>query len=243
LLLQAVRKQPFQPWLRGSLDGISPEAINAILPFRKKLRPSILMDVVLQAGFNQRAVSGRSKTSKAGTGKTEAGKPPKIPKQVIVGMVKRLRRTIEGLKRPGGASVWLDYEEHLPYEREALEFKDRFVASAVEAAAPKVVWDLGCNTGRYSMIAAERADHVIAMDFDEAAVGALYERTRGKHSNLTPLVMDFMNPSPDLGWAQCERQGLAGRGPADFALCLALVHHLAISGNVPIERIVEWLRS
>jgi hypothetical protein len=55
--------------------------------------------------------------------------------------------------------------------------------------------------------------------------------------------MDFMNPSPNLGWAQSERQGLAERGPADFALCLALVHHLAISGNVPIERIVEWLSS
>ena len=91
------------------------------------------------------------------------------------------------------------------------------------------------------MIAAERADHVIAMDFDEAAVGALYERTCSKQGNLTPLVMDFMNPSPNLGWAQSERQGLAERGPADFALCLALVHHLAISGNVPIDRIVEWL--
>ncbi len=50
-----------------------------------------------------------------------------------------------------------------------------------------------------------------------------------------------MNPSPSQGWAQDERRGLRERGDADFALCLALVHHLAISGNVPLGRIVEWL--
>ena len=38
-----------------------------------------------------------------------------------------------------------------------------------------------------------------------------------------------------------ERRSLAARGPADFVLCLALVHHLAISGNVPLKRIAEWL--
>ena len=50
-----------------------------------------------------------------------------------------------------------------------------------------------------------------------------------------------MNPSPSQGWAQEERRGLGERGAADFALCLALVHHLAISGNVPLGRIVRWL--
>ena len=34
---------------------------------------------------------------------------------------------------------------------------------------------------------------------------------------------------------------MGDRGAADFALCLALVHHLAISGNVPLRRIAEWL--
>ncbi len=240
LLLQSVRGQPYHPWLRGSLDGISPEAISALLPLRSKLRPSILMDVGLQAWFNQRARKGGDKqTSKA---QAAQRKEPRIPKAVITGMVNRLRRTISGLKRPGARlSVWLDYEEHLPYEREALEFKDRFVSEALEAAAPAKTWDLGCNTGRFSMMAAERSGHVVAMDFDEAAVGALYHRSRENYTNLLPIVMDFMNPSPNMGWEQIERPGLIERGPADFGLCLALVHHLAISGNVPLDRIVAWL--
>jgi hypothetical protein len=50
-----------------------------------------------------------------------------------------------------------------------------------------------------------------------------------------------MNPDPDQGWAQSERRGLAARGPADFVLALALVHHLSISGNVPLRKFGEWL--
>ena len=100
---------------------------------------------------------------------------------------------------------------------------------------------MGCNVGRYSMMASRCADYVVAMDSDEATVGALYERIRGQQTNVLPLTVDLMNPSPSQGWAQEERGGLGERGAADFVLCLALVHHLAISGNVPLSKIVEWL--
>jgi hypothetical protein len=79
------------------------------------------------------------------------------------------------------------------------------------------------------------------MDFDEATVGALYEHVARNHSNILPLVVDLSNPDPDQGWAQGERKGLAARGPADFTLALALVHHLRISANVPLGRIFSWL--
>jgi ribosomal protein L11 methylase PrmA len=149
---------------------------------------------------------------------------------------------VAGLKRRGKAhSPWLDYEDQCHYEPEALQYKDRFVDAALARAKPGVVWDLGCNVGRYSIMAARYASYVVAMDGDEAAVGALYERISDQHTNVLPLTVDLMNPSPRQGWAQEERRGLGERGPAQFALCLALVHHLAISGNVPLGRIVEWL--
>jgi hypothetical protein len=34
---------------------------------------------------------------------------------------------------------------------------------------------------------------------------------------------------------------LAERGPADVVLALALVHHIAISNNVPLDRVAEYL--
>jgi hypothetical protein len=54
--------------------------------------------------------------------------------------------------------------------------------------------------------------------------------------------MDLTNPSGDLGWDNEERMSLSARGPADLALALALVHHLAIGNNVPLDRVAAFLR-
>jgi hypothetical protein len=48
------------------------------------------------------------------------------------------------------------------------------------------------------------------------------------------------NPSPSLGWGSQERMSLLQRGPADLVLALALIHHLAISNNVPLDRIAAF---
>ncbi len=238
LILQSALKIPYQTWLRSSLEGIDPAQLSRLLPLNRKLRKDIFMDVVLQAWLNRKSAASQKQKPKGA-----ASSPPRpIPKEIIVGMIRRLSRFVARMKRPGkNASIWLDYEANAPYEAEALEFKDRFVEAAVSEAAPRVVWDLGCNTGRYSEIAARHTQHVVAMDFDEAVVGAVYERVRERSRNVLPLVIDLMNPSPSQGWGQSERMGLLERGPADFAVCLALVHHLAIAGNVPLPRIAEWL--
>ncbi len=234
LLLQSFTGVPFQMWMRSSLEGIEPTHLSSLLPLRHKLRKGVFIDVVLQAWLSRRFSSRRSDAPSL--------RERSIPKGVITGLVNRLRKNVAGLRRRGKAqSPWLDYEEHCHYEPEALQYKDRFVEEGLAKARPQMVWDLGCNVGRYSIMASRYADYVVAMDSDEAAVGALYGRISDQHTNVLPLTVDLMNPSPRQGWAQEERRGLGERGPAQLALCLALVHHLAISGNVPLGRIVEWL--
>jgi len=63
---------------------------------------------------------------------------------------------------------------------------------------------------------------------------------RDEGDGIPPLLADLANPSPALGWAHRERRSLEQRGPADALLALALVHHLAIGRNVPLERIAEY---
>jgi hypothetical protein len=53
--------------------------------------------------------------------------------------------------------------------------------------------------------------------------------------------MDLTNPSPGIGWSNSERKSLSERGPADLVIALALIHHLAISNNLPFDRIAEFL--
>ena len=56
-----------------------------------------------------------------------------------------------------------------------------------------------------------------------------------------PLVLDITNPSPALGWRLQERRTLADRIDSDFFLALALIHHLCIARNIPLDQFVESL--
>ena len=53
-------------------------------------------------------------------------------------------------------------------------------------------------------------------------------------------MADVANPSPGLGWAGTERRSLLDRANPDVLLALALVHHIAIGRNVPLEAIADW---
>jgi hypothetical protein len=61
-----------------------------------------------------------------------------------------------------------------------------------------------------------------------------------KTENILPLLLDLTNPSPALGWANRERDSFSDRGPADLVLALAVIHHLAISNNVPLPQLVDF---
>jgi ribosomal protein L11 methylase PrmA len=104
------------------------------------------------------------------------------------------------------------------------------------------VWDLGANTGAYTSIAAESGREVIAIDADPVAVERLYLAVRsGALRPVLPVLNDLANPSPALGWRLVERRSLVDRGPAPVVMALALVHHLAIAGNVPLVEIGRFL--
>ena len=105
-------------------------------------------------------------------------------------------------------------------------------------------WDLGANTGEFSQLAAGIGSYTIAFDIDPAAVEQIYLMCKKKKDNLLlPLVMDFTNPSPALGWQNQERHSLLERAPADALLALALIHHLAISNNVPLPLLEAYFHS
>jgi hypothetical protein len=61
--------------------------------------------------------------------------------------------------------------------------------------------------------------------------------------NILPLVVDLADPSPALGWANVERASFLNRNRPDFVLALAVVHHLALTANVPTAAFLDLLRS
>ena len=237
LLLQAYRQVPFQPWLRGSLDGITPEQCRNLLSRGDLLRPGVLSHVALHARLD--ASNGGSRRDVRAELR-DAG----FAKGLIEANARRLLKLVRGLDWSPAPSTWTEYGATNSYSEQDSDQKADFVRAASESASWGLTWDLGANDGRYSRIAAAHSRYLVAIDGDHGAVEQLY-RALGdeRHESILALTLDLTDPSPNLGWRGLERKGLAERGLPDLVLCLALVHHIAIAGNVPLREWVDWLRT
>ncbi len=239
LILEAYRGIPFRPWLRGSIDGISSADCARMMSARDLFRPGVLLHVALQNRL-QGQYADTKKEMKADL--RAAG----FNRALIEANVQRLHRLITGLTWGDAGSAkseWSEYADHNSYDAADRQAKQRFVRTAVQSQERwRLVWDLGANTGDYSRIAAENANTVVAMDADALAIERLYRKLKGEaNRTILPLVMNVADPSPNLGWRGLERKGLVERGRPDLVLCLALIHHVVISANIPMRDFVAWL--
>ena len=235
LMLEALRGVAFQPWLRGSIDGIAPEAMWRLLSRRHLFRRGVLTHVYLHARLERRYADRRRDVS-------EELRSAGFKKELIAANARGLQRVVSGLEPRPAPSAWSEYGERAHYTDADRAAKEAFVARCAASRHWRLAWDLGCNDGAFSRIVAEHADSVVAVDGDPAVVDALYRRLRADgDAKILPLVNDLADPSPGLGWRGRERKALEGRGPPDLTLALALVHHLAITRNVPLLEILDWL--
>ena len=234
LLLEAWSGVPFQPLLRGSLDGMRLADAVRMLPARKRwLTINGLMHVTLHA-------SQELSHSRARTGKVAAR--PTMPKSRYRALLTELRVWINALTSRRPKTFWDDYAVDNSYARDDRLQKEEFVADFVSRGA-STVWDLGGNSGDYSLVALRAgARHAVVFDSDLDALEIAFQRQHD-HPGLQPVVMDCGDPSPALGWQQRERGGLAERVHADAVLALALTHHLAIGRNIPPRSLAHWLVS
>jgi SAM-dependent methyltransferase len=236
LLLHAHKQVPFQPWLRGRLDGIDADECRALMSFRDLLRPGVFTHVVLQSRLQHHYGSNghnvKRDLKRAGFGRA-----------MIAANVAQLHKLVRALRWVPGASGWSEYVDQHNYDQSDAQVKEEFVERVLGERRRSLVWDLGCNTGRFSRIAEKYADYVVAVDSDHASVERLYQSLKVSGSvKVMPLVLDVTDPSPDLGWRGLERRAMLGRGRPDLVLSLALVHHLVITSNIPLADIVEWFR-
>ena len=237
LMLQSYKKISFRNWQRGNVEGITPYECNQLMSLRDRLRPGVFSLVYLQSKIV--AAMGNKKTSML----SEA-RESEFGKEIILVNVRKLRRIIRGLAWKPARSEWSEYKTDNSYDTECFNRKCDFVRQVAAQESRKRVWDIGCNTGHFSRLFAENSDYVVSMDIDELSVQKFYlELKQERNTKILPLVFDLTNPSPSLGWRCEERLALADREPPTLILCLALIHHLVISGNVPLTNVLEWLAS
>jgi hypothetical protein len=223
--------------LRTFLDGVPVDLASRLLPWRTRISTGLGVHIHLHAAAGRRA---GKKQAPAGETKPQR----RLPKHALQGLIDSLERTVKALDWEPAGTVWGDYYDATNYTEAAFAHKRDLVTAALDRLQPTLVWDLGANDGTFSRLASDRGIRVAAFDVDPAAVEKNYRRmVAGQERGMVPLVMDLTNPSPACGWAGQERQSLVERGPADVAMALALVHHLAIAHNVPFDHLAAFFAS
>jgi ribosomal protein L11 methylase PrmA len=215
------------------INGVPLSLASRLLPKSSWLKLSHLIHIHLHARSQQKYADA------AGSGKASTVRP--ISKRALLAIIDSLKSAVASFRwRPGGTE-WADYYQATNYSTHAMSEKEKIVEDLVRIANPATAWDLGANNGTFSRVAMANGAYTVACDVDPSAVEKNYLTCRKEKSErMLPLIVDLTNPSPALGWAHTERSSLLERGPVDLVMGLALIHHLAISNNVPLSRICEF---
>jgi hypothetical protein len=247
LMLRAYSRIDYRPFLRGDLEGIDPQTANRILSGFTRLRKGVLGHVYFHSKMDRKFAEKDRNQAKALTEDSDQ-KPTrhaafKQTPTMILATIDGLRRIVEKLRTPDARTAWGDYDTDHSYSDGSFAAKKEFVESCIQARQRRMVWDLGCNTGTFSRIAARKADYVVAIDGDTKAVERLYQDLKSTGpTNILPLAIDLSNASPNQGWRGRERKAIEQRGKPELILCLALIHHIVISANIPVAEFIDWLR-
>jgi hypothetical protein len=163
--------------------------------------------------------------------------------QVLDATMRKLEKIVQKLSLGDKKSTWSNYSERGHYLESSLDEKQKFVRDAVASAPRKQVWDIGCNDGVFSRIASAHADYVVAMDADPLVVDRLYNTLKAeKNDKILPLYVDLTDSGGGVGWRGQERPGVFHRGHPDIVMALAVIHHMAITFNVPIASQLDMFR-
>jgi SAM-dependent methyltransferase len=138
--------------------------------------------------------------------------------------------------------AWAAYYSYQDKDCEP-EKKIQYVENILKDLGHKTLLDLGCNTGRFSILAAKNGYKVTSVDGSEKCVESLYAYAKKNQLDILPLVSDLSNPVPGYGFQSKQFSGLLERAQSDVVLCLGLMHHLHINGRQPFEKIAEMLSS
>lgn len=228
LMLKAYKDIDFQSLLKGNLSGINSYFTNCFFSGFDLFRSGVFKHVFLNAKISQQKALEQASVRKQF----------KLPKDALLKIVKNLKAVIESLNTKYKTSIWHGYTAHNTYADLDTAMKKNFILDSLSKGS---LIDIGCNTGEYSFLIAEKLEKVYSCDLDNDCIDHLFANSKKVNKNITPFVLDLMNPSPNCGWRLHERKSIYERLEVSNFMALALIHHVCIASNVPIEQFIEFL--
>ena len=218
--------------------------LNAIPVSYKLTRPRIMFRIILpsllERIFNALPPNWQAKFRNQGGRLHNKFNTPALR----IKFLSTLRRDVESINVSAQRTHWSNYyQEKFPLLEDTRNpnAKQKIISNVLDRLSPKTVLDIGCNTGYYSIMAAEKGAKVVALDKDESCISQLYYKAKEKGLYVTPLVMDFINPSPSFGWCCKQFPSAIERLKCEGVLCLSLIHHLVLKQWQNFDRLAEAL--
>ena len=243
LLPLAVDKHNLRPShqvFMASREGLEPAEVYAALGWLHRLLPPWLGLATVPVWLSARENASMYRAARLRNPGAERAQASAF---VLRSLFRKLGRQLSRVSpREGRPSPWSGYlDTSNPYESGQMQEKVSFVEGALRDCAPRWVLDVGCNTGRFSELAARGGADVVAIDSDAVAVGALWRRACSASLSVLPLVVDLSRPTPRTGWKNLENPGFLdrARGHFDVVLLLAVLHHLLITSRIPLEELLS----
>ncbi len=231
LYLEHYLKTGIQKILSNYLDGIPVDITARLLPVKSGFSMGVWLHVYLQNNIKQ----DKGAVSRQGN----------FDKKKLGHLVDHLESIITRFAvSRSHASPWSNYYQETILSRNYLEEKEKIFRDFIEGIHFNAALDAGANDGYFSMILGEKKSSVIAIDSDGQCISNLYHAVKKNNlTNILPLCIDITNPSPAVGFRNTERQSFLQRIHVDLVAALALIHHLVLGKNIPLEEVAAFMET
>jgi SAM-dependent methyltransferase len=214
-------------------EGLTPREIFYRLGFFQRLHRGSLSTVTLPMILSHLVRSEQTYLPKAGADHEKS-------EFLLRSLFSRLANQTNRLRPDTPVSIWTNYQNSRNhYNKTELAAKRDFVEDCLKLTHCTSVLDVGCNTGEFSLLAANSGAAVVAIDSDAGVVSETWRKADLANANVLPLVVNICRPTPAIGWENQECQSFLERAERSFdmVLMLALIHHLIVNERVPLDRI------
>lgn len=161
-------------------------------------------------------------------------------KKRVINLLKHLEFSINDLKPKHKPTNWINYNSNNNYNDNSRQFKANIIKNFLRHIEGTKALDIGSNDGFFSQLLADKGMYTLLVDNDEFVVDKAFTNNR-ENTNIHPLHMNLVNPTPGIGWNNEERKSFWQRCKIDLIQALAIVHHLVITHDIPFDSIAAEL--
>ena len=231
LLLCVYRSPEMLKLLQLYPDGIPLSLASKWLPLRSRFNFNAFLHIFLQNKISQKS-------------NQHSAEQPAFSRTKLLNIASNLLSFVSGMQLKKTKTTWNHYYSDTVLGEKYVNDKLSIVTGWLKEIPVKTLLDAGTNTGLFAEAAAMHAETVIAIDSDADCINSLYKHCKQTgNTNTLPLLIDICQPTPSTGWRNEERSSFLSRCRVDMVLALAIIHHLVIGKNVPLQQVAETLNS